>query len=64
MSDHEAPHDPADHLPDHLPDHLAEQVALPDQEQLFRAPARFGNISVETPPTRVASNQPSGSWAM
>ncbi len=26
------------------------QVELPDQEQLFRAPARFGNVPVETPP--------------
>ena len=26
------------------------QVDLPDQEKLFRAPARFGNVPVETPP--------------
>ena len=26
------------------------EVGLPDQEKLFRAPARFGNVPVETPP--------------
>ena len=35
--------------PEHSND-PADQVALPDQEKLFRAPARFGNIPVETPP--------------